>query len=119
MNIAHDEVACRSCGSRDLETIVEFGATPLADRLLRADQLDEPELTADLSLVLCNDCALAQIRETVDPEILFFAEYPYFSSVSASLLAHFRGSAEAIIDRLNLGGDSFVVEAASNDGYML
>lgn len=118
-DIARDEVACRSCGSDDLEVVIEFGATPLADRILRADQLDEPGLVADLTLVVCRACSLAQIRETVDPAVLFFDEYPYFSSVSPSLVAHFRGSAERIIDRVGLGPESLVVEAASNDGYML
>jgi SAM-dependent methyltransferase len=117
--IWRDETACRSCGSTDLEMIIEFGSTPLADRLLRADQLDEPELSADLTLVFCNACSLAQIRETVDPEVLFFAEYPYFSSVSPSLLAHFAASARAIMNRWPLDASSLVVEAASNDGYML
>jgi SAM-dependent methyltransferase len=117
--IARTETTCRSCGSTDLEVIIEFGSTPLADRLLRADQLDEPELVADLTLVFCGACALVQIRETVDPEILFFAEYPYFSSVSPSLMAHFAASAEQIMQRWPLDGDSLVVEAASNDGYML
>ena len=42
MSIAHVETTCRSCGSTDLETIVEFGSTPLADQLLREDQLDAP-----------------------------------------------------------------------------
>jgi len=119
VSIVHVETTCRSCGSTDLETIVEFGSTPLADQLLREDQLDDPEHRADLTLVVCRSCALAQISETVDPKILFFAEYPYFSSVSPSLMAHFRASAEAIIDRQGLDEHSLVVEAASNDGYML
>lgn len=117
--ISRDETVCRSCGSDALTTLIEFGPTPLADRLLREDQLDEPELSADLTLVFCRSCSLAQIRETVDPEILFFAEYPYFSSVSPSLVAHFAASAERIMERTELDDGSLVVEAASNDGYML
>ena len=119
MSIWIDETTCRSCGSSALTELIAFGRTPLADRLLRADQLDEPELSADLTLVICDDCALAQIVETVDPEVLFFSEYPYFSSVSPSLMQHFRESALGIIDRRSLSSGSFVVEAASNDGYML
>lgn len=119
MSIAVVETHCRSCGSADLEDVVYFGSTPLADRLLREDQLHEPELRSDLTFTVCRACALAQIRETVDPTVLFFAEYPYFSSVSPSLLAHFRASAEAIIERRQLSAESLVVEAASNDGYML
>lgn len=117
--IYKNELACRSCGSEKLDTILAFGQTPLADRLLRREQLDEPELLAPLTLVFCNECALAQIRETVKPEVLFYAEYPYFSSVSPSLMAHFRQSALEIMASRDLNGNSFVVEAASNDGYML
>jgi SAM-dependent methyltransferase len=117
--IYKNETTCRSCGSSNLETILAFGETPLADRLLREDQLDDPELTAPLTLVFCHDCALAQIKETVDPEILFYAEYPYFSSVSQSLLKHFGQSAQDIMEMRDLGPDSLVMEAASNDGYML
>jgi SAM-dependent methyltransferase len=117
--IWRDETTCRSCGSKNLETIIAFGATPLADRLLTAEQLDEPEYMADLTLTFCHDCSLAQIVETVDPEILFYAEYPYFSSVSPSLMRHFRESALDILAERNLDETSLVVEAASNDGYML
>jgi SAM-dependent methyltransferase len=114
-----NETTCRACGSENLQTVVEFGSTPLADRLLREDQLEEPGLLAPLTLVFCEDCTLAQIRETVDPEILFFAEYPYFSSVSPSLLKHFRESALDIMASRDLDENSLVIEAASNDGYML
>jgi SAM-dependent methyltransferase len=117
--IYSDEQQCRSCCSTELEPILSFGVTPLADRLLTAAQLAEPELKAPLTLLFCHSCALAQIRETVEPEILFYAEYPYFSSVSPSLLRHFRQSAGKIMAGRNLTGNSLVIEAASNDGYML
>ena len=119
MKIYKNEETCRSCGSTHLEVILSFGETPLADRLLREDQLDEPELLAPLTLVFCRDCSLVQIRETVDPEILFYAEYPYFSSVSQSLMRHFQESAEDIMASRELDSSSLVVEAASNDGYLL
>jgi SAM-dependent methyltransferase len=59
------------------------------------------------------------LRESVDPEILFYAEYPYFSSVSPSLLRHFRDSALDVMAAHDLDENSLVIEAASNDGYML
>jgi SAM-dependent methyltransferase len=114
-----ENIPCRSCGATNLQLVISFGDTPLADRLLTADQLAEPEPTARLDLAFCSHCSLAQITETVPPEILFFDEYPYFSSVSPSLLKHFRDSALAIIELRGLGSESLVIEAASNDGYML
>jgi SAM-dependent methyltransferase len=113
------ETQCRASGSPNLQSILAFGVTPLADRLLRADQIDAPEPLAPLTLVFCPDSALVQILETVDPDVLFNADYPYFSSVSPALLRHFAASAEQIMAHWKLDSHSLVVEAASNDGYML
>ena len=111
--------SCLSCGNKDLNSIISFGYTPLADNLLTKEQLDLPEYTAPLDLVFCPECSLVQITEIVPPEILFCQDYPYFSSVSASLLKHFGGSAQNLIETRNLDSNSLVIEAASNDGYML
>lgn len=112
-------VACRSCGSKQLRQVLSLGETPLADGLLTAGQLAEQELMVPLDVVFCDACSLMQIRQTVDPEVLFCRSYPYFSSVSPALMEHFAHSAERLIERLGLGPQSLVVEAASNDGYML
>jgi SAM-dependent methyltransferase len=113
------KLTCRSCGGTDLKSILSFGQTPLADALLTQEQLNQPEITAPLELVFCSNCTLVQITETVPPEILFCRDYPYFSSVSKSLLQHFGESAKHLIESRQLNSDSLVVEAASNDGYML
>ncbi|MEM6597658.1 MAG: methyltransferase, partial [Cyanobacteria bacterium P01_C01_bin.69] len=111
--------ACRACGHETLLPIISFGETTLADALLNEEQLGQPEYTAPLDLVFCPKCALVQITVSVPPEILFCRNYPYFSSVSPSLMKHFRESAESIIETRALGPESMVIEAASNDGYML
>jgi SAM-dependent methyltransferase len=113
------ENSCRSCGKSNLQPVIPFGWTPLADALVKEEDLEKPEITAPLDLVFCPECTLVQITATVDPEILFCRDYPYFSSVSESLLAHFAESAEYIMETHELGQNSLVVEAASNDGYML
>lgn len=110
---------CRSCASDRLELVISFGKTPLADVLLDGDELDRPEPRYPLELAFCSDCALLQLVESVDPEVLYGGDYPYYSMVSPSLVAHFEASARAIMAARDLGPSSLVVEAASNDGYML
>lgn len=110
---------CRSCGHDTLELIVSLGITPLADALLKQDQLNNEEYMAPLDVVFCPACTLVQITETVPPEILFCRDYPYFSSVSKSLLQHFGASAQELITSRKLDKSSLVIELASNDGYML
>ncbi len=115
------ETSCRGCGSTDGSTpvpILDLGLSPLANRLIVPDQVDEYEPKFPLDLVFCPSCALLQITETVPPDILF-RDYLYFSSFSDTMLKHSRASAEQLIAKRRLGPDSLVVEAASNDGYML
>ena len=114
-----NKTCCLSCGNEELDLIISFGYTPLADGLLTKDQLNLPEYTAPLDLAFCPKCGLVQITEIVPPEILFCQDYPYFSSVSPSLLQHFGDSAQAAIESRKLDENSLVIEAASNDGYML
>ncbi len=113
------KVSCISCGNVNLNTVISFGYTPLADNLLTVEELAKPEYTAPLDLAFCPDCGMVQITEQVPPEILFCQDYPYFSSISPSLLKHFAGSAKNLIKTRNLDSNSLVLEAASNDGYML
>lgn len=110
---------CRSCASGNLIEVLDLGETPLADRLLTEAMLEEPEPVCPLTVVFCEDCALVQIKETVKPEVLFDESYPYYSSISPSLLAHFRASATEVMDRRSLNSNSLVIELASNDGYQL
>jgi SAM-dependent methyltransferase len=60
-----------------------------------------------------------QILEEVPAEKLFVDNYLYFSSFSDHLLDHARRHAEQLIDTRGLDAQSFVVELASNDGYLL
>ncbi|MEM9340959.1 MAG: class I SAM-dependent methyltransferase [Bacteroidota bacterium] len=110
---------CRSCKSTNLTELIHFGNTPLSDRLLKNPPVNGEEVKVPLTLVLCKECSLVQITEEVDPVELFQRDYPYYSSVSKSLMAHFKKSAEDIIESKQLDESNFVVEAASNDGYML
>ena len=87
--------------------------------LLTEEELGQTDLCYPLDLLFCPHCALVQIAETVPLDVLYRGDYPYYTSVSDFLLEHFGRSAERIIESRRLGADSLVVEAASNDGYML
>ena len=111
--------ACRSCGQTHLESVLNLGHTPLADRLLTDAQLKQTEPTFPLEVGFCHNCGLMQILETVDPSVLFCEDYPYYSSFSDALLKHSRENALDLIQRRQLDASSLVVELASNDGYLL
>jgi len=112
-------VACRACGDGGpLVPILSLGRTPLANALLTAEQLAEPEPTYPLDLVFCPTCSLVQITETVPPERLF-RDYPYFSSFSDGMVRSAKELIERLVAERKLGAHSLVIEIASNDGYLL
>jgi 2-polyprenyl-3-methyl-5-hydroxy-6-metoxy-1,4-benzoquinol methylase len=113
-----NEFLCRACESSRLEPVFDLGSTPLANRLLQENELAQSEPRYPLQLAFCPDCTLLQITETVPPEVLF-RDYVYFSSFSDTMLAHADSLARATIRQRGLTGESLVVEAASNDGYLL
>lgn len=108
---------CRACGL-ELEVVLDLGLTPLANSLLRKDQLEQPEPRFPLRLAVCHGCALAQLMETVPPEDLF-TDYPYFSSFSDTMVRSAGGLAGRLVRSRALGPESLALEVASNDGYLL
>lgn len=114
-----DMAHCRSCGSEDLRVFLSLGSMPLSDGLLTQEDLAREEPRYPLDVAFCSHCTLAQILETVPPEQLFGADYPYFSSFTDALLKHSAANVAARIEEQRLGGSSLVVELASNDGYLL
>jgi SAM-dependent methyltransferase len=115
---ATSSTACRSCGATRLAGVLSLGRTPLANALLSAAQVGEPEETYPLDLVFCPACALVQITETVPPEKLF-REYFYLSSFSDTMVRHAEEIAARLARERRLDAGSLVVEIASNDGYLL
>jgi SAM-dependent methyltransferase len=110
---------CRSCEKASLELFLDLGKTPLADRFLTEELLNQPEPVYPLEVAFCRHCGLVQIIETVPPEVLFCDKYPYYSSFIPALLKHSRENVLDLIQTRNLNSTSLVIELASNDGYLL
>ncbi len=98
--------------------MVDLGATPPCEKFLSVAELDLPEPAYPLHLRVCEECLLLQIPALITPEETF-TEYAYFSSYSDSWVRHAKTFVEDAVLQLGLTGDSFVVEVASNDGYLL
>ncbi|MGQ0646188.1 MAG: methyltransferase domain-containing protein [Gemmatimonadaceae bacterium] len=108
--------SCRGCDGA-LNDFLSLGQQPLANRLRKADE--SPVVPRyPLTLCRCTECELVQLREVVDPALLF-ADYAYVPSTSSTMHAHFDALAAEAIDTLKLGADDLVVDIGSNDGLLL
>src|SRR3954470_6054684 len=110
--------ACRFCGTAFRHTVVDLGMSPLCESFLRSDQLNQMEPFFPLHVYVCEKCFLVQLQEYVRVEEIF-TEYAYFSSFSDSWLEHAKHYTDLMVDRFGFNKSSFVVELASNDGYLL
>jgi SAM-dependent methyltransferase len=110
--------SCLGCGVALSKPFLDLGCTPLANSYLKPGHDEHLEEKFPLAVAYCDRCHLVQLTDLVAPEKLF-SEYLYFSSYSASFLAHAKLMAAELIDRFRLGPASRVLEIASNDGYLL
>ncbi|HYM06178.1 MAG TPA: class I SAM-dependent methyltransferase [Terriglobales bacterium] len=109
---------CRFCGHGLKHTFVDLGMSPLCESFLTSAQLNQMEPFYPLHVLVCDNCFLVQLGEYVSPEKIF-TEYAYFSSYANTWLDHCRDYTDEMIKRFGLNSKSFVVELASNDGYLL
>lgn len=115
---AKSQAFCRFCGSELSHTFVDLGMSPLCESYLSYEQLNQMEPYYPLHVYVCDHCFLVQLQEYVKAEDIF-TEYAYFSSYANTLLEQSRLYADQTIERYCLNDRSYVIEVASNDGYLL
>jgi len=71
-----------------------------------------------LHVYVCENCFLVQLEAYVTREHIF-TDYAYFSSYSDSWLEHAKKYTAQMVERFGIDASNFVVELASNDGYLL
>jgi SAM-dependent methyltransferase len=109
---------CRFCGSSLRRTFVDLGMSPLCETYPAATDFKNGEVYYPLHVYTCEECFLVQLEEYERAENIF-SNYAYFSSYSDSWLKHCESYCSKMTGRFGLNGGSFVVEVASNDGYLL
>ena len=109
---------CRFCGACLERTFVDLGMSPLCETYPSAADLNRGEVYYPLHVYVCEQCWLVQLEEYECAEKIF-SDYAYFASFSDSWLRHCEKYCNEMQARLGLDAQSFVVEVASNDGYLL
>lgn len=110
---------CRFCTTPLTSEFLDLVNSPASNSFLTKEQLNEPEIFYPLKLFVCDSCRLVQIDEYKKSDDIFDKNYIYFSSFSTSWVEHAKNYVDMISSRLKLNQDSFVIEIAANDGYLL
>ena len=109
---------CRFCATELSDRVVNLGMSPLCESYVPEERLDAMEPFYPLNVWVCRKCLLVQLNEYVRADEIF-TEYAYFSSFSSAWLKHAEDYVAMITERLGLDSKSYVMELASNDGYLL
>lgn len=109
---------CVFCSSEKLSEVVNFGDVAIAGAFLKKEEISS-EKKYPLVIVFCENCYAVQVRDHIDPEILFKTDF-YFSSAIKTLVDHFTGYAKNIVDRfIPNPAEAVTLEFGSNDGVLL
>jgi len=109
---------CRLCGGRAWTRVLTLTPTPPANAFVPRAALDRAQPTFPLEVWFCDACGHVQLRDVVDP-VLLFADYPYVSGTSPVFVRHFADYAAAMVGRFGLAPGDLVVDVGSNDGTLL
>lgn len=113
-----ERTQCRTCGSKNLKLILDLGKTALANDFLSPADVKNYHTCLPLRVLLCPDCSLVQLADTVDPKILY-SHYAYVTSTSKTMDMHLSKQAAQLLATGHLGTGSKVLEIASNTGVFL
>lgn len=112
------DYSCAFCKSTQLVEVINFGEVALAGSFLQMKDINK-EKKYPLVIVFCENCYAVQVRDHIDPKVLFETDY-YFSSAIKTLQEHFSNYATEVIDRfLPNPKEATVLEFGSNDGVLL
>jgi len=113
-----ERTQCRTCGSKNLRLILDLGKTALVNDFLKPEDVAGYKISLPLRVVLCPDCSLVQLADTVDPKILY-SHYAYVTSTSKTMDTHLNNMMTHLLSTARLGAGSKVLEIASNTGVFL
>lgn len=110
---------CRHCLSEIKLSLVDLGSAPPTNSYLTEQRLHVAERWFPLRVFVCEHCWLAQTEDFARADELFDADYAYFSSYSTSWLEHSERYTSDMVQLFGLDEQSYVIEVAANDGYLL
>ena len=110
---------CRHCKTKIKTLLIDLGSAPPSNAYLSDKTINASEKWFPLRVLVCENCWLVQTQDFNQSNELFDEKYAYFSGFSTGWLKHSKLYVSNMMKRFNFNKKSFVIEVASNDGYLL
>lgn len=109
---------CEVCGHNLNGPIVNFGAHPLCDDLLKIGTKETvPEFIQEVQL--CSMCLTAHQLHQVEKNYLFKDSYHYRSALTKDVLSGMEDLVNSVSTKISLDDDSVILDVGCNDGSLL
>jgi GDP-mannose 4,6-dehydratase len=108
---------CRICKSKNLVDVIKLGEQYITSRFPMYNDFSTPK--TNITLCLCEDCSLVQLKETTASCELYEHEYGYRSGISNTMKDHLKEYQEQILSKVFLEKGDTIVDIGSNDSTML
>ena len=110
---------CRVCHSSKLDVAVRIKPQFIASTFVKTNKNNpKAKIKIPMTLLLCRKCGLAQLRETVTPDLLY-ENYFYRSNVSNTMNRDLRNVVSDALSRVKVKKGDSVLDIGCNDGLML
>lgn len=108
--------SCRLCKSKNIEDIIAFGNLYLSD--YRKDDKKPPK--HPLTLILCKNCSLLQLKDTTPAYLLYNNNYGYKSGINKTMQDHLKEITINVLKKHNGSQEKLLcVDIGANDGTLI
>lgn len=110
---------CRVCYSDTITEILKLGQQYVGTIFVESNESNPlSTLKIPLTLMLCKNCGLVQLKETVKPDLLF-KNYFYRTGVNQTMKRDLRNVVDYALNNVKIESSDHVVDIGSNDCTMI
>ena len=117
-NITYARNNCRLCLSKEIEIAVNMGKSPISEKYVKKDSLENIIPKVSLDLYFCKNCSHVQLMDVVNPDFLW-ADFTFKTARDTKLIKHFEDYVERVINVQKIDNQDLIIDVGSNDGTLL
>ena len=117
-NISYARDSCRLCLSKEIEMAVNMGKSPISEKYVKKENLENIIPKVSLNLYFCKNCSHVQLIDVVNPDFLW-ADFTFKTARDIKLINHFKDYVERVINVQQINDKDLILDIGSNDGTLL
>ena len=117
-NITYVRDSCRLCLSKEIVMAVNMGKSPISEKYVKKEDLENIIPKVSLNLYFCKNCSHVQLIDVVNPDFLW-ADFTFKTARDIKLINHFKDYVERVINVQQINDKDLILDIGSNDGTLL